>query len=368
MLELKKVLSYVKNQDSLDLNILFFMLWKLKLYFSIVIVLILLVGIVVFFVQNKEYESTSEILLESSPRGSFGQLGNLANMAGLNLPVQNDNNLQIDPDLYEKIILSHSFIFELTRFKFFSKMFEREVSLEEFFILEKNNGSLPESFSKNLELESSTADPNIFDILDDLEENELREYNSYQSYAINQIKSRIAIKVENQLLTFTVKMPEPEIAARLNIVILNKLKDFLIAYKTEKMSRNVQFIEERKLEAEKKYKDAQKNLAQFRDQNQGVISQTVRTNEENLQSEVNLSFNILTALSQNFEQSQIQLKKETPVFFYIENPVVSKRHSEPKFVRYFFIYLGLGIILNGIILFGIIIYIYLNKLTFRYGK
>ncbi|MEX2567758.1 MAG: Wzz/FepE/Etk N-terminal domain-containing protein [Cyclobacteriaceae bacterium] len=366
MVKIKNILSAVKNQNSLDLNVLIRVLWRLKIYFFAVIVLSLIIGIISFFIQNKEYESKSELLLESSNRGNLGQLGNLANMAGVNLSAPSEDNIQIDPNLYEKIIHSHSFIFDLIHHQFFSTLFEKEVSLEEFFILDRYNGELPESFKKIPPSEDQSNGSGIFNIMDE-KENELREYNSFQNFAIGELKSRISVLVEDQLLTLLVKMPEPEISTRLNILVVNNLKDFLIAYKTEKLSRNVQFVKERKNEAEKKYREAQKTLAQFRDQNQGVISQMVQSNEENLQSELNLSFNILNSLSQNLEQSQIRLKREMPVFFYIEKPVVPRNHSEPKFILYFFIYLGLGIVICGIILFGLLVYIYLNKMNRVYG-
>lgn len=367
LLKFGNIISVIKNQKSLDLNILILMLWKLKLYFLTVIVLFLLIGTVSFLLQNKEYESKSELLLESSTRGNLGQLGNLASMAGVNLSGPGEDNMQIDPELYEKIIHSHSFIFELIHHKFFSNLFEKEVSLEEFFILDRYNGDLPVNFKPLSPLADTIDHPGIFQIMDDLKVDELREYNSYQNFAINELKSRITVLVDEQLLTLSVKMPEPEISTRLNILVVNKLKDLLIAYKTEKLSRNVQFVNERKIEAENKYREAQKSLARFRDQNQGVISQMVRANEENLQSELNLSFNILNSLSQNLEQSQIQLKRELPVFFYLEKPVVPRNHSEPKFILYFFIYLGLGIVVSGIILFALLVYIYFNKMNLAYG-
>jgi uncharacterized protein involved in exopolysaccharide biosynthesis len=368
MIAFKNVISAVKNKESMDLNILIFMVWKLKTYFFIVIVLSILIGTVSFFVQNKEYESKSELLLESSNRGNMGQLGNLASMAGVNLSGPSEDNIQINPELYEKIILSHSFIFELINYKFFSSLFEKEVSLEEFFILDRYNGDLPENFKPIPSAEVKIDRSDIFHIMDDLNVDELKEYNRFQNYAIGELKSRITVLVDDQLLTLSVKMPEPEISTQMNILVVNKLKDLLIAYKTEKLSRNVQFVNERKTEAEKKYREAQKSLARFRDQNQGVISQMVRTNEENLQSELNLSFNILNSLSQNLEQAQIQLKRETPVFFYLEKPVVPRTHSEPKFILYFFIYLGLGIVVSGILLFALLVYIYLNKMNLDYGE
>ncbi|MDN3686529.1 hypothetical protein [Cyclobacterium jeungdonense] len=240
--------------------------------------------------------------------------------------------------------------------------------MEEFFIINRFNGDLPENFKPTSPSEDKIVRSDIFQTMEDLKEDELREYNSYQNYAINELKSRITVLVEEQLLTLSVKMPEPEISTRLNIILVNKLKDLLIAYKTEKLNRNVQFVNERKIEAEKKYKEAQKSLARFRDQNQGVISEMVRTKEENLQSELDLSFNILNSLSQNLEQSQIQLKREMPVFFYLEQPVVPRSHSEPKFILYFFIYLGLGIVVCGMILFALLIFIYFSRVNRAYGE
>lgn len=367
LVKIKEVASELKNQNSIDFNRLIHVVWKLKIYFLTVVVLSIMIGFISFLLQNKEYASKSKLLLESSNRaGDLGQLGNLASMAGVNLSGTGGGGVQIDPALYEEVILSHSFIFELIHLEFFSSLYEKEVSLEEFFVLDRFDGDLPESFKKSSPLDDSLNVSDFSKVIDN--EDELMEYNSFQNYAINQLKSRLTVLVEDQLLTFTVKMPEPEIATRLNSIVLNKLKNFLTAYKTEKLSRNVEFVEERKAEAEKKYREAQRNLAQFRDRNQGVISQMAKTTEENLQAELSLAFSIYTSLSQNLEQSQIQLKRETPVFFYLEKPLVSRTPSEPKLILYIFIYFGLGIVVSGMFLFGFIIYVYLNKLDLAYGK
>ncbi|MGX7836021.1 hypothetical protein ACWKSR_12795, partial [Campylobacter fetus subsp. venerealis] len=78
------------------------------------------------------------------------------------------------------------------------------------------------------------------------------------------------------------------------------------------------FVQERVLEAEGKFQEAQLKLASFRDSNQGIISRRALTKEEQLEFEFNISYNIYNTLKQELEQSTIQMKKETPVFTVME--------------------------------------------------
>lgn len=362
---MKKYIIELEKHDLSDLNVIIHLLWRFRYVFLLVVLLSLSVGLISFLFQNKEYEAKSELLLETPKGSGLGQLGNLAGMAGISLSSSSENNSSIDPMLYEKIILSHSFISHLLQIEFNSTKYGKWIDLEEFFMLERFDGELPPSYEKEFLATNNSSTLETLYVLDS-GANILEEYSSFQNIAINQLKARFTILVEDQLLSLTVKMPEPEIAVQLNLIVLNKLKELLTAYKTEKLNRNVQFIEARKIEAQEKYQKSQGRLAKFRDQNQGIISQAARTHEENLQFEMTLAFNLYQTLSQSLEQSELQLKKETPLFFYIEKPVINRKHVEPKFILYFFIYFGLGIVLNGIFLFGFMVYLYLNKLNKRY--
>jgi uncharacterized protein involved in exopolysaccharide biosynthesis len=169
-------------------------------------------------------------------------------------------------------------------------------------------------------------------------------------FAIAEIKKRIILDEKGKIIKLSVSMPEPVIAAQVNHLILESLIAYVTEYKTEKQRLNLEFIEERVTESEKKFEQAQMKLASFRDSNQGIISQRLQTREEQLQFEFNIAYNIYNTLKQEFEQSAIQLKKETPVFTVLEKAAIPLGASKPNkpLILIFSIFVGLflGFLIN----------------------
>ncbi|MDZ7808047.1 MAG: hypothetical protein U5K71_13160 [Gracilimonas sp.] len=69
---------------------------------------------------------------------------------------------------------------------------------------------------------------------------------------------------------------------------------------------------------------AQIALADFRDSNQGALTNRARTQEQQLQSEYDLAFNLYNGLTQEYEQAKLRVQEETPVFKVLQ-PVPGAR-------------------------------------------
>lgn len=339
MMKFKKNLSrfrnYYGNGFSIEFLLKSLFLWKF--YFIGMMMLMVGLGILAYILADEEYETNSELLLEDAGESNnLGQLSQLANVAGFNLPSQGAGGIQINPKVYEKILTSHVFLSEVLDFPFYSEQMEDSLTLRDYFHLMLFEDRVKEDIS-NQDMASNRfyEDDNT----------NIRHYSNYDRIIMNQLKRRITFTKDEETISIAVKMPEAHLSALVNYHVVEKLKEYLINYKTERLGRNLAFIESRKDEAEEIYLKAQRDLANFRDRNLGVISQLAKTREDNLQAEVTLAFNVYNALSQNLEQSKIQFQKETPVFFFIEVPIVLNQPTEPKLIRYIFVYFGLGIIL-----------------------
>ncbi|MDX5479726.1 MAG: hypothetical protein LPJ98_14870, partial [Cyclobacteriaceae bacterium] len=147
------------------------------------------------------------------------------------------------------------------------------------------------------------------------------------------------------------KMPEPLIAAEFNVMVFERILDYVQAYKVEKKKNNLFFIEASALEAEKNFKSAQINLASFRDANQGIISQKARTREEQLNAEFNLAFQLYSTLKQELENAKIELKKETPIFTSFEKASVPLAPSNSSPIKVLVVSIFLGGVLGFFVVF-----------------
>lgn len=314
----------------------------------------LMLGLILIFSTQKEYQSSSFVIVESGQNSSsqFGQMGALAGFAGISMPSMQGENLQLSSDLFPEVIHSRDFLLQLMKERFFFESKGKEMSLEEFYIEEPPvnllKGTIDFIFripSRIIGLfSSSLPEPKITEDTE-IEKTKELDYVSVTSAEIrvmSLLKSRLSIEDKNELLEIKTSMPEPLISAKVNAMVLNRLIDYVTSYKTAKQKINLEFIKNRVKESEQKFQDAQTELAIFRDSNQGVISQLIRTKEEQLQFEFNISYNVYNNLKQELEQANIQLKRETPLFTIMEKAAIPLGPSKPNspLIFVFSIFLG----------------------------
>jgi capsule polysaccharide export protein KpsE/RkpR len=77
-------------------------------------------------------------------------------------------------------------------------------------------------------------------------------------------------------------------------------------------------VEEQLATAEARFEEAQLTLAEFRDSNQGMLSARAQTEEQRLNSEYQIAFNLYNGLTQQYEEAKLKVQEETPVFKTLE--------------------------------------------------
>lgn len=319
----------------------------------------LLLGALIAFTTPKEYQSSSYILLESEGSGSqLGQMGALAGLAGINMSQLQSNQMALTSEIFPDVIHSRDFLREISKEKFkFESKSGQELSLEEYYFEEQPSNVVKKTLNFIINLPAmivgwfANPDPLPSNLAESMEKQEdYLSLNSQELYAVGELKKRILIEQKGKLIRLNVSLPEPLIAAQVNAMVLDRLIAYVTEYKVGRQRRNIEFIEERVLETEKKFNEAQMRLASFRDSNQGLISQRARTKEEQLEFEFNIAYNVYNSLKQELEQSAIQLKKETPIFTVLEKAAIPLGSSKPNkpLILIFSIFLGLfvGVMVN----------------------
>jgi len=319
----------------------------------------LIVGILIAFTTPKEYMSSSYVLLETETNGSsFGQMGALAGLAGINISQLQAGQMALTSEIFPDVIQSRDFLREISRekFKFESKNGEIK-SLEEFYSEERPSNIVKKSLNFIINIPAlvmgwfSAPNPVPANLTESVkEEDGYLNLTSREFFAVGELKKRILIEDDGKMIRLTVSMPEPLIAAQVNALVLEKLIAYVTAYKVGRQRSNIEFIEERVLETEKKFNEAQMKLASFRDANQGLVSQRAGTREELLEFEFNIAYNVYNSLKQELEQAVIQLKKETPIFTVLEKAAIPLAPSKPNkpLILIFSVFLGVlsGVLLN----------------------
>jgi uncharacterized protein involved in exopolysaccharide biosynthesis len=156
---------------------------------------------------------------------------------------------------------------------------------------------------------------------------------SYDEYEmIERLKERISFNYDkiNRISYLSVITQNPYISAQLLHNVVEQLKNYVLKYETEKQKENVEFIGQQVLKAEEKYFETQMKLASFRDENRYISTEKLKTQEQILNSEFTLAFNLYSTLSQQYEQSKIKLQELKPNITTVEPILIPIRKDTPK--------------------------------------
>ncbi len=333
-----------KESENFSLNYLDLIndVFEYKKTILVSILICLTLGIIIAVTSPKEYLSRSYVILETENQmsNSLGQMGALAGMAGINLPQLQGETVSLAPEFYPDIIHSRDFLLYLMKRQFYFDYRNDTMTLEDYYMEERPTNAIQKSISFMLNAPSRIAGLLSSDKEGTREISTYKELGqdntsyinptSQEMYVAGILKNKISIDTKSKLVTITASMPEPLISAQVNVLVLDRLLEYVTEYKTAKQRRNLSFIEERTSEAEQKFYDSQYTLASFRDANQGMVSQRAKTKEEQLQLEFNVAFNVYNGLKQELEQANIQLKREMPFFTMLERPSVPLGNYKPN--------------------------------------
>lgn len=353
--------NHKKKNDYLEYSELLYKVLEEKRVIGYLTLTGIFFGFLIAFSTPKEYQSAAIILSESEDSGNlFGMQGGLAGLAGINLPQMQQSQSAITPEMFPDIVGSRDFLLDLMKEKFYFQTKGEEMTLEEYYATERPANLVQKSIGFVLSLPSRLIglfQKSPIEVVEQVNSEEVnfesRNYvnvTSQENYVIGQLRKRINIDLKKKIITLKVFMPEALISAQVNVLVIEKLIKFVVKYRTAKQNFNVDFVEERVQEAEQKFMEAQDKLATFRDTNQGIVSQRARSKEELLQSEFNIAFNIYNTLKQELEQSNMKLKRETPIFSVLERASVPLSNGKPNkpliIVASIFIGLMIGIIFS----------------------
>ena len=292
-------------------------------------------GLVIGFSIPREYSVTSKLAPESVTKSGGGALGSLASLAGINLGAMSSSDA-VSPDLYPDIVSSTPFVVELfpirvdfehrkddvsTDYYTYLKEYTRQpwwsaVMAAPFRALGWFTGLLrgrEEPVEGYADLDPSALTPEQEGIADAIREN-----------------ISLMVDKKTSILALTVTAQDPHVAARVSEEVIGRVQTYVTNYRTEKSRQDRDYYQKLYDESQANYFAAQQRYASYVDRNQGVILQSVRTEQTRLQNEMELSFQLYNACAQQLQAAKAQVQQETPVFTIIDPPQVPLRRSKPN--------------------------------------
>ncbi len=342
----------ILKDDEIDLIVLTKLLWSSRRFILKIVMAFAFVGLVIAFTSKVEFKASCKLMPESQEgmKGSLGSLGGLAGLAGINLDLGSAGNLT--PELYPEIVKSVPFQLQLINEQVRFESLDTITSCYYFFKELENPSmlSLISEYSIGLpgKIKSFFSSDNI------ITTSEFIKLTKEDWELLEEFSERITVSISDEtgIININTELPDAFAAAKINSLVVEKLTNEIIKYKTEKVQVNLDFIEERYGEAKSDYERRQNNVAIFTDQNKNVTSSLVQTEYQRLQNELNIAFEVYKGLASQLEQAKIKVKEETPVFTVLEPIRIPEEKSKPKrrliLLGFSFIGILVGI---GIILF-----------------
>jgi hypothetical protein len=366
-------LKSIFSNEEINITYLFklvkYSIWISKKKIIILLLLVILAGTLKYLYTPLQYESKATIITNSN---NTNNLNNISNLFGISLPNNQDQSNFLGPEMYKEILSSDAFLNEVVIEKIpLNQSSNKLVSIESYLQNAKPNSLLNALFKKEIDNSFNSKIIDVeknkqFDknnenanksVLSKISPNDIFNSNvppvvkieSSRYNAISDIKNRIKLEVKDRNYIISVTMADNYISAITCQLVLRKLTEYIIFYKTKKQIDNINFIQKRLDEAKFKYELSQKNLANFKDNSLGIIFQSSQIKEQILNNEMSVAFNIYNQLSVQLEQSKLELKKESPVFAFLEPIKIPEASTSGNYFKKLILFLLIGIGLSILI-------------------
>ena len=141
-----------------------------------------------------------------------------------------------------------------------------------------------------------------------------------QSQTVNGLKKMIVANVDKKtgVTTVSVTMQDPMVAAILTDTVIVKLKEHITKYRISKAEEDCKYWEELNKIRQDDYYMKQKKYAEYVDANKNVVLQSVRIEQERLQNEMNLAYQVYSNVATQLQMAKAKVQEAKPVFAVVE--------------------------------------------------
>lgn len=348
------------NDNEIDLVEVIRKIWSGRRTIIKTMIVFFIIGIFIVILSPKIYKSEITLIVETSSSGGSmsGLLQQFGGLAGINLTNKTDKDALV-PDLYPEVIKSTPFLLEILKQKVIESKYDSTLTVEQYLARHSRSSLSGTIMNYTIGLpgkiigwirgkQDETIPPPLLllssDSVSNLSFNPIK-ITKDQAELIDALTDCINteqdFKKSNKFI-ISVEMQDPLVVAQVTSYVVKNLTKYITEYRTKKAKTDLKFVTARSEEAEARYLEAQQALASYKDKNKNVILSSVLTQEEQLQSEYDLAFDVYSALSKQLEQSKIKVQEVTPVFNVMDPAQIPLKKSSPKTILILITMLFLG--------------------------
>jgi LPS O-antigen subunit length determinant protein (WzzB/FepE family) len=342
--------SSENQEDSIDIIALLQSIWKGKKLILKTGLVFMILGLFIAVFSQNEYTASTTIVPQSSSEKPGGSIGGLAALAGINLGSVGQQS-SISPTLYPQILTNISFQKELLETLITIEGQDKKITYKEYYTnvyspsvlssIKKYTIGLPGVLigllkSDEISKEESKNNDSLPQITED------------DKKLIELLLEQLSMEVNDKdgYIGLSTTMPEPRAAAELTQKAQELLEQYVIDFKIEKSSSELDFIKNRYQEKEQEFQKIQQKLALYTDRNQNVNSARAKMELMLLQSEYDLAYGVYSELAKQLETQELKVKEDTPIFTILQPVFVPLEKTGPKRSLILIIYTFLGFVLS----------------------
>lgn len=311
-----------QEEDEMEIDLMEYArkLWAARKLLIKVAGLAIIVGIVIALTTPKQYTVSVTLAPESSKSGGGGLSGiaSMLGVGGLNMGSDAD---ALNVTLYPDIVSSTPFILDLMDTPVSTIDEEQPDTTLVGYLKEYTSSSLMGTVM-SLPFKAIGGIMSLFKSEEEVKTDIINPFHltQEQSQTVNGLKKMIVANVDKKtgVTTVSVTMQDPMVAAILTDTVIVKLKEHITKYRISKAEEDCKYWEELNKIRQDDYYMKQKKYAEYVDANKNVVLQSVRIEQERLQNEMNLAYQVYSSVASQLQMAKAKVQEAKPVFAVVE--------------------------------------------------
>lgn len=317
------------KEEFIDILKIFNLLVKKKTFIIKNAILISFIGILYSLSLPNIYKSSSTFYPHYQNIEQTSRLSEIAGLAGLNL--NNQQSMDVPPNLYPKLISSSTFKNELLNEKL--TISNETISYRDYLL--KHNKSFISTLIFEPDYDSKKEKGNIEGIL---------SLSNSDHILHKQLEKLLEIEVNEKdgFINLIVYDRDKYVSSKIAKKVQELLQKSIINFKIKNVKTLYDFTNNQLIYAQNKLYKLQDSIANFKDANLNIKSDFFLNQLKRLETELNTYKNIYNELAINKERTAIDVQKNTPIFTIINPVVLPNEKFSPKraFIVLSFLFIG----------------------------
>lgn len=297
-------------------------LWRKKWWFLIIMPIVAGISSAIILGVPRYYASDTKLAPEIATEKGGG-LSSIASSFGFDLGEMASVDA-INPKLYPDLMTDNKFITDLFNIEIETKDGKVRTTYFDYLCNNQKKPSWDKYVKKFLKSEKGKPATDSFDSPYSLSKE--------QDKIVETIKNDISISVDSKtsVITIAVQSQDPRVCRILADSVREHLQTFITEYRTTKARTDLEYYQKLTYKAEREYNDAREKYSKFADANVDVVLQSVISELEDMENDMQYKYNTYTAMQNQLHQAEAKVQEKTPVFTILKGAAEPVKPAGPK--------------------------------------